>query len=90
MRLIDADKLTREDLCDICNSADCANCFSDKAFEQWIASQPTAYDSDKIVEQLEENWQIARGNYAIERSRYYEGKMDAYDRAIEIVKGGAV
>ena len=88
MRLIDADKLKREDLCDICLSADCGDCFSDKNFEDWIASQPTAYDPDKIVEQLEENWQIVRGNYAVERSRYFEGKMDAYDRAIEIVKSG--
>ena len=54
-----------------------------------IADVPTAYDPEKVVEQLEENWQIVRGNYAVERSRYYEGKMDAYDRAIEIVKGGA-
>ena len=58
----------------------------EEAIEAWNRREPM----DKIVEQLEENWQIVRGNYAVERSRYYEGKMDAYDRAIEIVKGGAV
>lgn len=45
---------------------------------------------DRIVEQLEENLQIVTGNYAIERSGYYYGKMDAYTRAIGIAKGGAV
>ena len=92
MRLIDADELKREDLCDFCNSADCANCFSDKAFEEWIASQPTAYDIDKVVEQLEE-----LVSYKMERSRMYDGHTH-YDseimgitQAIEIVKkGGAV
>lgn len=60
-------------------------------FDTIVDLQPTAYDIDKVVEQLEENWEIVRGNYAIERNGYYGGKMDAYDRAIEIVrKGGAV
>lgn len=56
------------------------------AIKAWNRREPI----DKIVEQLEENWQIVRGNYAIERSGYFEGKMDAYDRAIEIVKSGGV
>ena len=41
MRLIDADKLKREDLCDLCGSADCSNCFMDEDFQKWIDSQPT-------------------------------------------------
>ena len=77
MRLIDADAI---------NPMRCPRSISE--MRKWIDDQPTAYDIDKVVEQLEENWQIVRGNYAVERSGYYEGKMDAYDRAIEIVKGG--
>ena len=38
--MIDEKKLNRDDLCDICRSADCANCFSDKDFEKWIDMQP--------------------------------------------------
>lgn len=94
MRLIDADKLKREDLCDICLSADCGDCFSNKNFEDWIASQPTAYDPDKIVEQLEEQktnkieWQDNAKTEVM--AHYYNGQVIAFFDAIEIVKGGAV
>ena len=52
MRLIDADSLNSDDLCDVCGSADCSNCFTTKAFEEWIQMQPTAYDIEKVVRQL--------------------------------------
>ena len=103
MRLIDADKLKIDDLCDICNSADCANCFSDKAFEQWIASQPTAYDPDKIVEQLEQFQEFEKltgigycpeidvedSDRSCLTSELGCGYC-AFEKAIEIVKGGAL
>lgn len=38
--MIDEKKLNRGDLCNICRSADCVNCFSDDDFEKWIESQP--------------------------------------------------
>ncbi|MDO4486048.1 MAG: DUF551 domain-containing protein [Bacillota bacterium] len=38
--MIDEKKLNRGDLCDICRSVDCANCFGDEDFERWIESQP--------------------------------------------------
>lgn len=44
-----------------------------------IDEQPTAYDVDKVVEQLEENYSCDVGNL----------KMISVDKAIEIVKGGA-
>ena len=44
-----------------------------------IDEQPTAYDIDKVVEQLEENYSCDVGNL----------KMISVDKAIEIVKGGA-
>ena len=89
MRLIDAEKLKIDDLCDICNSADCANCFSDKAFEQWIASQPTAYDPEKVVEQLKAEYKpVVQGRRNGKTLRM--GFNGGIARAIEIVKGGAV
>ena len=42
-----------------------------------IDEQPTAYDIDKVVEQLEENYSCDVGNL----------KMISVDKAIEIVKG---
>ena len=44
-----------------------------------IDEQPTAYDIDKVVEQLKENYSCDVGNL----------KMISVDKAIEIVKGGA-
>ena len=43
-----------------------------------IDEQPTAYDIDKVVEQLEENYSCDVGNL----------KMISVDKAIEIVKVG--
>lgn len=92
MRLINADKLKREDLCEICLSADCGDCFSDKNFAEWIASQPTVYDIDKIVQQLEGFKELECGDtdddielYELGRS---QGKLEAYLNAIEIIKDG--
>lgn len=49
---------------------------------EWISlitEQPTAYDIDEVVKQLEENYLYSIG----------ELKMLSLDEAIEIVKGGA-
>ena len=45
---------------------------------QDIDEQQTAYDVDKVVEQLEENYSCDVGNL----------KMISVDKAIEILKGG--
>lgn len=45
-----------------------------------IDAQPTAYDSDKVVEQLEDNFNATED----------KGVRLAYHHAIEIVKGGGV
>ena len=87
-RLIDADKLLEETRRD----RDYArkNGFLDMYYERQalidrIESQPTAYDVDKVVEQLE-SLRNAEADY------YYAGSNDVIDRedAIEIVKGGGV
>ena len=93
MRLIDANKLKVEDLCDICKSADCSNCFSDNDFEQWLNDQPTAYDIDKVVEQLEKELKLAEEAREIAsrenvwRYEQAKGYEVALANAIEIVKG---
>ena len=85
-RLIDADKLLKETRKD----RDYArkNGFLDMYYERQvlidrIESQPTAYNVDKVVEQLE-SLRNAEADY------YYAGSNDVIDRedAIEIVKGG--
>ncbi len=55
-----------------------------------IESQPTAYDPDKVVEALEKEHQEAKKEYNLDVHSYYEGKMIAFDNAIEIVKKGGV
>ena len=88
MRLIDADKLLEETRRD----RDYAekNGFLDMYYERQtlidrIESQPTAYDVDKVVEQLE-SLRNAEADY------YYAVSNDVIDRedAIGIVKGGGV
>ena len=87
-RLIDADKLLEETRRD----RDYArkNGFLDMYYERQvlidrIKAQPTAYDVNKVVEQLE-SLRNAEADY------YYAGSNDVIDRedAIEIVKGGGV
>lgn len=59
-----------------------------KDIREAINDQPTAYDIDKVVEQLEEKRQKCdTDNYADEPS-YDEGQYDAFTEAVEIVKGG--
>lgn len=84
-RLIDANKLKRDDLCDICKSADCSNCFTDEDFEQWINNQPKAYDIGKVINQLNnESFAIGCAFTPKETRTKYIKTVDA----IEIVKGG--
>lgn len=54
--MIDEKKLNRGDLCDICSSADCANCFSDEDFKKWIESQPKVDGWIPVSEELPEEY----------------------------------
>lgn len=98
-RLIDADKLY-EDLAN--NLSFIMGDGSDgEAIDTYITigdiihdtfnAQPTAYDPDKVVEQLEEvkkkNTEIALDDLQEERCFWYKQGMD---KAIKIVKGGGV
>lgn len=89
MRLIDADRLKT-----IISDDECP-CTIQTAILGIIDEQPTAYDKDKVVKRLKELMQQA--NSEITRSAneargtctlYYGGEAFAYDKAIEIVKGG--
>lgn len=62
-----------------------------------ILDQPTAYDLNKVVEQLEKESQTsasAKSEAIIgmcgASANHYDGEECAYKRAIEIVKGGGV
>ena len=96
-RLIDADKLLEETRKD----RDYAekNGFLDMYYERQtlidrIKSQPTAYDVDKVVEQLETMRMRYYLTYANTGNKtndeVWEKVSRAVDNAIEIVKGGGI
>ena len=74
MRLIDADGLK-----DKLKTLPMMSNWGEIFMPSLIDEQPTAYDIDKVVEQLEENYSCDVGNL----------KMISLDKAIEIVKSGA-
>ena len=89
-RLIDADKLleTLQDLEPHCENKDYENgMFSTMKYymPKIINDEPTAYDVDKVVEQLE-SLSNAEADY------YYASSNDVINRddVIEIVKGGGI
>ena len=102
MRLIDADKLLEETRKD----RDYAekNGFLDMYYERQvlidrIESQPTAYDVNKVVEEIKTLKEEALGEYNLDnnignsiaenyRKDMNEDRCFAYDDAIEIVKAG--
>lgn len=81
MRLIDADAFKKQ----IAGMAIINNYPPDKANKmcELIDAQPTAYDVDKVVQQL---------TYLKKASDFCKNKdyADAYELAIETVKGGGV
>lgn len=81
MRLIDADKLIE----DIHKRNYISKALSE-IFETIIDEQPTAYDVDELLKQLEENFKpdIECFEYAED----YEYSLERYNRIIETVKRG--
>lgn len=77
MRLIDADAFLQNLInCDIGRKS------LEKVIEA-VKKQPTAYDLDKIVDQLNDKFRVVRTDEDLEWNR-------AMDEAITIVKGGGV
>lgn len=79
-RLIDADKII-----DSLGNSD-----MDFAIGAVIDEQPTAFDVDEVVEQLETRKTRAAALQKKYISEYFEGETDAFEFAIKIVKGGGV
>ena len=55
-----------------------------------IKEQPTAYDQEKVIEQLEELSDESYKAYCIAFNSDDRAEYDAYTNAIEIVKGGGI
>lgn len=79
-RLIDADKII-----DSLGNSD-----MDFAIGAVIDEQPTVFDADKVIEQLETRKTRATALQEKNTSEYFEGETDAFEFAIKIVKGGGV
>lgn len=79
-RLIDADKII-----DSLGNSD-----MDFAIGAVIDEQPTVFDVDKVVEQLETKKARAAALQKKYISEYFEGEADALEFAIKIVKGSGV
>lgn len=89
MKLIDADKL-KAILTD-----EKYPCVLQDALNGIIDAQPTAYDIDKVLEELEEekkqgvaDWNFYRGKNNRNMADMYDGKINAFIDAIRIVEGG--
>ena len=84
-RLIDADELIKY----IKIWGIGASIMSDqKEFIDCVNKQPTAFDVDKIIEQLETRKTKAATLQKKYTSEYFEGETDAFEFAIKIVKEG--
>ena len=90
MRLIDAEKLKEN--CKITgefkNNFQCVDLVTLGCV---IDNQPTAYDVDKVVAELENLADKANDNIMVSESpQYHDGYEDGVRKAIQIVKGGGV
>ena len=93
MRLIDADALVK-DLSYLYTKNHIPVDMRAKEILTTIMEQPTAYDIDKVVEELEElkmRYFLTIANTGDEKSDFaYENVGNVLDKAIEIVKQGGV
>lgn len=89
MRLINADKL-KEAINSSLNTG--RETFSPEIICEAVDEQPTAFDVDKVVEQLEKLADEANDKILESGGLqlYYDGYEDAMRTAVEIVKGGGV
>lgn len=77
MRLIDADKLMGELHESLKGDCDLRKDYEFKGIDEFIENQPTAYNVDKVLEQLE-------------YSRVPNTGIAGYHKVVEIVKGGGI
>lgn len=90
MRLIDADKLKKDILLQNILGEPIQNIID--RYIHIVNEQPTAFDVDKVVEQLEKLADEANDKIleAGGLQLYYDGYEDAMRTTVEIVKGGGV
>ena len=86
-RLIDAD-----DLIEYIKIWEIGNSISSdqKEFIDCVNKQYTAFDVDKVVQQLETRKTKTAALQEENTSDYFEGETDAFEFALKIVKGGGV
>ncbi len=89
MRLIDADKITAKV---IVRNMGVDYGFVACAIIDMLKNQPTAYNLNMVVEQLEELADKANDKILEDAALclYYDGYKDAMRTAVEVVKGGGV
>ena len=88
-----SDLISRKALLTELSKWDISKMYFPADFKELVENQPTAYDLDKVVEQLkdcEEDHVTKYENAFTFRGECFEnGKYRAYRHAIEIVKGGS-
>ena len=86
MRLINADKLLNKIDAYMCGSQDVM------FVKELIKKQPTAYNVDKVVEELEDDKEFySRMKFKDVQTRFiHEQIAGVYDDVIEIVKAGGI
>lgn len=86
-RLIDADKIDFNEV--FVGASEFAQ-DTRNAAQMFIDNQPTAFDLDKVVEQLETRKAKVAALQKKYTSEYFEGEIDAFEFAIKIVKEGGI
>lgn len=89
-RLIDADELKERFCEENCGKNRCVDHMDKCAWILSVEESKTAFDLDNVVEQLETRKTRAAALQKESISEYFEGETDAFEFAIEIVKGGGV
>lgn len=85
-RLIDAEELKERFCEENCGKNRCVDHMDKFAWILSVEESKTAFDVDKVVEQLKTK--KARTAALQKASEYFEGETDAFEVAIKIVKDG--
>ena len=78
--IIESEKNDNDEMCRMCI----------ESIKEIIDAQPTAYDPDKVVQQLEDRKSLMLETLKISEADIDRGRIYGMDKAIEIVKGGGV
>ena len=91
MRLIDADKLIEVLHESLEGDCDLREDYEFMGIDEFIKNQPTAYDVDKVVEELKGELQRTYYEATSKHGSLFSlGENTSYQKAIEIVKAGGI